>query len=130
MREKLKAIDGQRATFRATFSKYGSRTSCGFTVQMALFVNVRDDHGNEICDHLWLRYGKQIRELQLYAGDEILFEGRATRYVKGYHDDRHVDYCLKNPRNIRKVEQRAVETLPLFRGELPKRFEEVKAAVR
>lgn len=116
IREHLSRIDGQRAVYRATFSRFDGRTSHGYFVPTALFVNVRNVHGHEVCDHIWMRKGKQIDDLKLAPGDVIEFRATSKPYWSGYID-RHLNYGLKNPTNMVKLgEERTIGDLPLFAG--------------
>lgn len=103
MRERLKELCGVRARFRGTFQKFGQRTSHGYVKPMALLVDLTDARGNEMCDHLWLNLTPTVERLDLQPGDRIEFDARVARYVKGYHDDRRVDYKLNNPTNFVKL---------------------------
>jgi hypothetical protein len=115
VREHLKAIEGRRALFRAKFARFDSRTSGGYFVPTALFVDVRNEQGVEVCDHIWMRKGKQIDALSLNEGDEIEFMATSRRYWSGYID-KHLNYGLKYPTKLRKITKNApeIESLPLF----------------
>ena len=104
IRDHLKAIEGQRALYRATFSRFDFRTSRGYPVPTALFVGVTNEQGVEVCDHIWMRRGKQVNDLRLEAGDQIEFYATAAGYWSGYHDNRHFNYGLKFPTKLRKVD--------------------------
>lgn len=104
LREHLKAIEGQRALFRATFSRFDHRSSRGYMVPTALFVDVRNEQGFEVCDHIWMRRGKQVNDLRLEEGDQVEFFATSAGYWSGYHDNRHYNYGLKFPTKLRKVD--------------------------
>jgi hypothetical protein len=118
MREKLKAIEGRRARYRAVFECFHSRTSFGYEVKSLILRDVTDAAGNPVCDHLWFRRGKQFDELQLQPGDRVEFEARAGSYLKGYGppEEKRLDYCLKNPTKVKRlaVPNAMTADLPLF----------------
>jgi hypothetical protein len=117
LRDKLKDIEGKRSLFRATFDKFEVHSRKGYPVERALFVDLRGDHGEEVCDHIWLRKGKQIIDLNLASGDQIEFYATSSGYWSGYHDNEHYNnFGLSFPRKIRKVPAPSPEVagLPLF----------------
>lgn len=103
MREKLKEINGTRARFRGRFEKFGQRSSYGYVKRMALLVNVTDERGREMTDHLWLNLCKQVERLDLKPGDIVEFDARVRPYTKGYYDNRQRDYRLSHPTNFTKL---------------------------
>lgn len=115
MREKLKEIHQVRATFCGVVADFGTRTSCGYVKHQMLVRNIRDRHGNEMADHVWFLCAKWNEHLR--PGDEIEFEARVTRYWKGYHDNRQMDYKLSHPTKVRKIEP--MKEVPLFEGPVP-----------
>lgn len=73
-------------------------------------INLTDVSGKEICNHIWLVIGKQIKNLDLNIGDKITFEARSAEYwkgYKGYRDDVYKpiekDYKLSNPTKFAKI---------------------------
>lgn len=129
MREKLQQLAGKRATFRATFRRFGRKTkqvpgphgwySKEFIT--VLLVDITDTRGNEICDHLWFNLTKGFARVGLIEGEKVQFDARANEYWKGYMGDREEfsgqekDYCLRFPTNIRRVVQYSQSDLPLFK---------------
>jgi len=132
MREQLQKIDGARATFRATFKRFGSKTALkGPPIVTLLFVDVVDLHGRQMCDHIWFTMTKGFEALKLMGGELVQFDGRVREYEKGYKGRRDddfddcapisTDYKLSHPTNIRLVnaakpltDQELLEQLPLF----------------
>ena len=106
MREKLKEINRVRARFRGTFEEFGYRTSGGYRKDMALLRNITDAKGNEMCEHIWLNLTKTVKALDLKRGDLIEFTARVRPYVKGYHDNRRMDYRLSNPTKFVKLREK------------------------
>lgn len=114
MRDQLRSINKVRARFRATVGGFGERTSHGHPKPMVLLTNVRDaQHGHVLTDHVWFDRRKWVEDLQLAIGDEIEFDARVGSYVKGYADERQVDYKLNHPSRIIKRSAQPGE-LPLF----------------
>ena len=103
MREKLKEINGVRSRFRGRFALFGTRTSGGYLKHMALLRDITDDRGRELTDHVWLNLTVQIKRLDLQPGDRIEFDARVRPYVKGFHDNRRLDYRLSHPTNFIKL---------------------------
>lgn len=111
MREALKDRVGKRGEFHAQFKRRGSVNSdWGVKVTM-LFVDIRDEAGTLVADHIWVKMGKQMEELHLQGGERVRFMATVDRYQKRDKDregeddgPRHVtDYRLTHPSNIRRV---------------------------
>lgn len=105
MREKLADREGLRGEFAATYKEPGERTSRGYIKPMLLFVNVCDEQGEEVTDHLWFAKTPSWDALNLQPRDRVKFEARVSRYMKGYHDNRQMDFKLAYPRHIRVLSQ-------------------------
>lgn len=125
MREELRKRVGLRGKFRCTVKRFGMRTSAGYVKKTMLAVNICDESGNQVTDHLWFTVGKQIEDLDLELGDQIEFMATVRPYRKGYrgerddYDDRpepSIDYGLKFPRDFKRIGQLHPDTvgLPLF----------------
>jgi hypothetical protein len=105
---------GQRRRFYATFSHYGTRTvrihglrwGESWSRQMAtlLFVDLKNEFGRELCDHLWFTQNGQFEPLALKPGDLVSFLATVTKYWKRdqYSDEynRVQDFKLAFPRNV------------------------------
>jgi hypothetical protein len=111
MRDKLAALEGVRGKFRAKFQRLGSKPSFrGPPKITVLLVNVCDSSGAELCDHVWLTQGEQLKRLALQPGEIIEMVATVKRYRKGYRG-RHewdedlpapgVDFKLANPAKLR-----------------------------
>lgn len=98
MREVLAQRAGLRGRFSATFERPGSRTSHGYDKPMFLFLDVRDENGTEVTDHIWFDKAKIWDALALKPGDRVQFEARVATYWKGYIEKR-MDYKLAWPRH-------------------------------
>lgn len=112
MRKGLKEICEQRKRFTATFKRFGSRINwLGFPEETILLVNIKDENGKEVADHIWFHYTKGFEAIKpLNENDLIEFFARVKPYEKGYvnHrkeiDDSELDYKLNHPTKIRKIE--------------------------
>jgi hypothetical protein len=111
MREALKDRVGRRGEFTAQFKRRGVAASgWGIKVTM-LFIDVRDEAGTVVADHIWFKMGKQMDELKLEPGDRIRFMATVDTYQKRNKDDawdddepRHVtDFRLVHPSNVRRM---------------------------
>jgi hypothetical protein len=126
MREELAKRLGLRGEFRATFHRRGISRNYWGVRQTALFIDVRDEAGVQVTDHLWFFWGKQMGALNLQPGDRVRFVATVTTYTKrdrasdyefGWEEDelrRFVtDYKLIYPSNMRLLGA-SQGTLPLF----------------
>jgi hypothetical protein len=127
VREFLKEREGKRGRFSGTVKRLGSKPAYrGAPLPTLLLVDVRDEAGTLVTDHLWFTVRKQMKELNLQPGDKIEFTARVKPYVKGYRGRREddylppmsVDYKLSHGTKFKKVGSIPVETigLPLFQG--------------
>ena len=130
MRERLQAIEGQRVTFRADFSRVGKKTShfrlngrvVSKEVKTILLLNVLDSVNRPVCDHIWFTMGKQFEDLKLKEGDRVQFDAESVPYTKGYAGwrdgedlpDLETDYKLRLPTRVKRLTQEPVAVLPLF----------------
>ena len=124
MREELKGRCGKRGEFHATFKRSGIRPSHWGVAVTALFVNVCDEAGTMVTDHLWFLLGKQMQALGLQPGDRVRFVATVAQYRKrnpdhdGFdgEDTPHcvTDYRLIYPSNMRKLGAPPASSLPLF----------------
>jgi hypothetical protein len=137
MREELKKINRIRDRFNAIVSRFGERTSYGYTKQTMLVIDVRRVRDNKrMTDHVWMIVGKTLERLQLTPGDIIEFDARVTPYKKGYRGRREdidapppsIDYRLSFPTKVRKMPakppnldqilDRTVEPMPKVQDQL------------
>jgi hypothetical protein len=122
MRKELKARYGRRGRFHATFKKFGAQRHGEFPpTPTALFLDVRDEDGEVVADHLWFTVGDQLGRLELKPGDEVFFFARVTKYRKRNPDaiDQDdplwvEDYRLSHPSKISKLGAQPARPLPLF----------------
>lgn len=124
MREKLQVCDGVRATFQGTFKRFGRKPGWrGRELQTILLVNLTNERGDAICDHLWLNLTAAFAGLDLQPGERVRFDARVHSYEKGYRgrdDDYYdltTDYGLARPTHPRRISPQPIETLPLFHSE-------------
>jgi hypothetical protein len=126
-REVLGQREGKRGRFTATVKRFGSKPAYkGPPIVTLLLVDVRDEAGTQVTDHLWFTVRKQLKELDAQPGDQIEFTARVTPYVKGYRGRREdfdlppvsMDYRLSHPTQFKKVGSMPVDVvgLPLFQG--------------
>lgn len=113
MRQELAKRQGERATFRGVFARYGEKRGWeGRTERAVLLRDIRDAEGELVADHIWLNYTRAIESLgDLVEGDIVQFDARVTEYEKGYKGWRldvyapvETDYKLSRPTRVRKVE--------------------------
>jgi hypothetical protein len=109
VRRKLGKLDGSRLKFEGKFERYGTKTNYkGFPERTILLKDIRIDRkdgngGKIIADHLWFNYTKGFQKLgELKTGDIIQFWARVKKYVKGYVNEREIDFKLSYPTHINK----------------------------
>lgn len=107
MRKALQEREGERATFSATFERFGIKNGYRGPQHTILLTDVCDATGTPVCDHLWFNLTQGFEELALEPGDRIQFDARVKKYVKGYLGRREdvyapvgVDYKLSYPTKI------------------------------
>lgn len=126
MREALQQRHGKRGQFSGTVQRFGSKPAYrGPNLVTLLLVDVRDEAGTEVADHLWFVVRKQLKSLNLQPGDKIEFTARVKEYVKGYRGRREMDdaaplsldYKLSHGTQFKKVGSMPPDVvgLPLFR---------------
>jgi hypothetical protein len=112
VREGLKKINGHRIKVYAEVGRFGSKKNWhGFSEMTVCLTDLKDEQGNELCDHLWLVCRKQILNLNLGEGDRVSFQARVKSYIKGYRGNRddvfdkpiERDYKLSNPTQFLKL---------------------------
>lgn len=105
MRKKLKELgDWERHTFIGRFERVGYKKSYKYCQPTLLLTNiVLKETGELITDHLWLNYTKGFWNLgELLTGDQIQFNGRVTRYFKGYFGtSKTANYKIERPTQIK-----------------------------
>ena len=111
MRNKLEDKLGLRKKFRAVVSRFGKKVNYqGYTDITILLTQLVDTETNSrVSDHQWFSYTKGFEKAQLTEGVTVEFEARVKIYKKGYVNrklsinERHSDYKLSHPTNIRVI---------------------------
>ncbi len=114
MRHTLQALDHERFTVEATFTRFGTKPGWrGASLRTILLTDVRRAaDASLLTDHLWFVCGKTFDRLHLHPGDRIRFDARVTAYEKGYHGRRAeatgeawsaIDYRLERPTQAHKL---------------------------
>ncbi len=111
MRNKLKKIGKEhRHIFTGEFSRFGLKNGYMGQQKTILLVNIKDEEGNIVTDHLWFNDTKGFQKINLKQGDIVKFSARVSRYEKGYKGYRKdiylpitYDYKLSYPTNIERV---------------------------
>src|SRR5438876_3256874 len=99
MRTQLEKVSGERSRYSGTISRFGKKTSYGYTKETILLVDVRDESGTLITDHLWFNYTEGFLFAGVDVGDRVSFCARSKPYTKGYSRD-DMDYKLSHPTKI------------------------------
>ena len=107
MREALEAINEYRGTFTGIFERRGKKKSFGYKKETLLLIEVTDESGNKMTDHLWFNLTKGFQSLNLSPGDIVQFNARVKTYEKGYKGRRsninkkiELDYKLSHPTKL------------------------------
>ncbi|MCI0751227.1 MAG: hypothetical protein L0Y35_05265 [Flammeovirgaceae bacterium] len=111
MRKELAKQEGARKKFRATFSRFGKKTSyTGYPEETILLKKITDIQTNLImADHIWFTLTKGFEKISLTEGTVLEFEARVKEYSKGYVNKRYgiarssTDFKLSHPTKIREV---------------------------
>lgn len=114
MRNTLKSFLGQRLRFRATVSRFGTKSNYHGNRQpiptLLLTHVIFEDSGEIAAEHVWLVRGKWATDLCI--GDEIVFDARVDEYEKGYrgYDEQRqfehppaIDYRLTFPSQVQRI---------------------------
>jgi len=113
MRKLLKQQEGRRGEFRGNVAQFGTKSAFrGPDLLTMMLKDVKDETGQIVTDHLWMTVGKQLSQLSVQVGEEIVFVARVTRYEKGYKGFREdvfaappsTDYRLSYPTKVRRGE--------------------------
>lgn len=111
-RKALETYMETRGIFTGTFVRTGWKNGYKEPLQTILLVNIKNDKGQVLCDHLWFNYTKGFEKCEpLFEGDILEFHARTSVYVKGYmgyRDDVYdkpieSDYKLSYPTKVRKI---------------------------
>ena len=101
-----------RGTFTGVFERQGIKNGWTGPEKTILLLEIKDEKGQVLCDHLWFNYTKGFQSLgNLAKGDIIQFDARAKTYIKGYRGwrddvwDKPVsqDWKLSFPTKLRKL---------------------------
>lgn len=86
MREKLKEIEGERKSFRATFERYGTKKGYASYEPTVLLKDIIDiESGECLSDHQWFKLTKGFLKLGILQKDTVLtLDARVRPYEKGY----------------------------------------------
>lgn len=114
MRKELKKLNHIRKTFVAIFDRYGTKPNWhGFSEKTILLINIKSIEGEMLTDHIWFSLTKGFEKLgNLTKGDNIQFDARVKKYIKGYAGYREdvrsekplkKDYKLSHPTKIKIV---------------------------
>jgi hypothetical protein len=105
MRERLAEHYQETHNFSAFFLSY-SKTPEGSNVVCLRQICIGQKW---VADHVWVHRSKQMKQLELMAGDIIQFEARVCRYSRGiprpHVDDIEYDYGLEKIREIRVLKR-------------------------
>src|SRR5687767_10444464 len=85
MRKDLAKIEGVRGRFTATIARLGTKNNFrGAPSETVLFVDVCNEAGERVTDHVWFTVGKQMSCVFGNIGKQVAFEARVAGYTKGY----------------------------------------------
>jgi len=108
MGNELKKRYNQRSRVRGTVERFGKKSGWKGTDTTLLLLDIKDQEGNVLTDHLWFNYTREISRLycegKLQVGTIVEFNARVRAYQKGYMGDGRefgkIDYKLKYPRKF------------------------------
>lgn len=89
-RDRLKQLSGTTQTFHAFYSHKDKYTS-----HKHLLKDIQDEHGNNICNHLWI----SSKKIKAWKGDTVVFTGEIVKYAKfSYREKLQENYGIDNVR--------------------------------
>lgn len=109
MRTKLRKIGSNaRHTFTGVFERTGWKDNYYGNIQTILLLNVKDEHGQIVTDHLWFNMTRGFETANPAKGDILQFNARVSNYIKGYMGYRdnvydhpiEEDYKLSRPTKV------------------------------
>lgn len=117
MRKELQRIGSEeRHRFRGEFVRKGYKSGYNgsYPKETLLLVNIVDENGRKITDHLWFNYTKGFWKAHLIKGDIVEFHARVEPYTKIYtkgyprnkrnaHIRKRIDYKLSYPTKIKNL---------------------------
>jgi hypothetical protein len=83
----MKCLIGERHTFSATFSRYGTKPGGkkrDKRLPTICLQDIKDESGNFVAVRVWVGSTKDMRSLALKPGQRISFDATVDTYVKGY----------------------------------------------
>ena len=95
MREVLKDIGSEeRHTFTGEFERFGEKPAYKgpIPIKTVLLVNVKDEKGNVVTDHIWFTCTKGFEACNLQERDIVQFDARVGTYMKGYAGYRDIEF--------------------------------------
>lgn len=106
MRTELGKKYGERDFFYGTFEKFGRKSGYKQFESTVCLIDIEDQDGNTLTDHLWFNYTKEFESLykagKLKAGAILEFRARVAGYMKGYEKE-EFDYKLSFPKKISQI---------------------------
>ena len=93
MRERLAALHGRGARFRATFGRYGRGfrpTRSGDEVLTVLLLDVCNEQGELLCGHVWVNEAWQFLTAEARPGDGVEFGAKVIAYRRGFIRGRRI----------------------------------------
>jgi hypothetical protein len=104
MRSVLAKRQGEHARFTGIFARFGSKNNRRNGLhKTVLLMQITDEFGTVICDHMWFDYTREFGALWLERGDTISFEASVRPYKKGKTRTTELDYELAHPCHMRKM---------------------------
>ena len=109
LRTELRKIGSNaRHTFTGIFKKTGWKDGYRGSVQTILLLDIKDEHGQVVTDHLWFNFTRGFVAANPMEGDVLQFDARVSKYIKGYmgyRDDVYdhpieEDYQLSRPTKV------------------------------
>lgn len=112
MRENLMVKENERLKFTGVVERFGTKNGYMGEEPTILLLDVKDDEGNVVTEHLWFNLTKGFEKLNLLQGDKVQFVARVKEYTKGYRgyrDDVYKpierDYKLSHPTKVIKLKE-------------------------
>lgn len=112
MRKELKKLKDERIKIFGEFERFGLKSGYFKPQETVLILNLKDELGNILADHIWFNKTKGFEKLDLKKGDKIELFARVEKYKKGYQGyniEKEIfnpvrwDYKLTYPTKVSKL---------------------------
>ena len=96
MRDLLKELDNEKSLFTGTFKSLRRCRGRGrVELESMLLLNLKNENGIQLTDHIWITYNRKFKDLKLERGDVVSFYGTVKPYKTLKKEDYGITYTTK-----------------------------------